>query len=423
MINKDYKKIKIGVLGLGYVGLPLADCLSKKFKVVGFDTDRKRIFQLRKNFDHTKEIKNKFKNIYFAHDYKSLNKCNFFIITVPTPIDKNKKPDLLNLMQATDIVCKVIKKDSIVVLESTVYPGVTEEIIAKRIEKKTNYKLNKNFFVGYSPERINPGDKVHTIDKITKVISASSSKSLDIVDFVYSSAIKAGTYRAKTIKIAEAAKIIENTQRDLNIGLINELTLFFSKLNINVFDVLEAASTKWNFINMKPGLVGGHCIGVDPYYLSYKFKKIGVKPTLINAARKINDNMAEFFAKQILIEKKKHKLKGKMLILGFTFKENIPDYRNTKIENLYINLRNKHKNIFIYDPFYKSFDKKILKNYNFIKKPSKKDYDIVVLAVKHNEFLIKNNLFIKNILKQKGIIFDIHNLVKGKSDNFIKKIS
>ncbi len=420
MKNKNNKKFVIGILGLGYVGLPLADCLSKKFKIVGFDKNRLRISQLKKNIDSTNEIKKKFKNIYFTSDYRHLKKSNFFIITVPTPINKNKKPDLRLLIQATNIISKVIKKGSVVVLESTVYPGVTEEIIAKKIEKKTKLKLNKDFYVGYSPERINPGDKIHTIDKITKVISASSKKALNQIDFVYSSAIKAGTFKAKSIKTAESAKIIENTQRDLNIGLINELTIFFSKLKINVFDVLDAASTKWNFINMKPGLVGGHCIGVDPYYLSYKFNKIGVKPTLISAARKINDNMAKFFAKQILIERKINKLKGKMLILGYTFKENIPDYRNTKIEDLYLALRS--KNTFIFDPYYMSFNDKILQKYNFTKKPKKNYYDTVILAVKHKEFSSKKNNFIKSLLKKKAIVFDIHNFIKGKDNNFVKEI-
>ena len=421
-MNKIYKDYTIGIIGLGYVGLPLADCMSKKFKVIGYDKNKLRIKELKKNIDTTNELKKKFKNIYFTYDYTDLEKCNFFIITVPTPINKNKTPDLKSLINASNIISKVIKKNSIVILESTVYPGVTEDIIAKIISDKTKLILNKDFYVGYSPERINPGDKIHTIDKIKKVISASSDSSLKIVDNVYSSVIKAGTFKAKSIKVAESAKIIENTQRDLNIGLINELTIFFSKINVSIFDVLDAASTKWNFINMKPGLVGGHCIGVDPYYLSYKFLKSGVTPTLINSARKVNDNMSKFFANKILKEQRKIKKNGKILILGYTFKEDIPDYRNTKVEDLYLSLRKKNKQVYIYDPFFKSFNQKLLKKYNFIKKLENMKYDLIVLAVKHKKFKDKENLFIKKLSNKNTRIFDIQNFIENKGNDFVKKL-
>ncbi len=351
------KKInpKICVIGLGYVGLPLAVAFSKKFKVVGYDVNKMRVEELKRNYDKTNEIEKeklkKNKNLIFINNISDIKNIDFFVITVPTPI-KNKKPDLKMIIEATKLVAKKIKKKNFVVYESTVYPGVTEDICSKIIENKSKLKLNKDFYIGYSPERINPSDKKRTIEKITKVTSGSNKYSADYIDKVYKQVITAGTYKAKSIKIAEAAKVIENTQRDLNIAFVNELGIIFNKLNINLNDVLKTAETKWNFLNFKPGLVGGHCIGVDPYYLTYKSRKEGYYPKTILSGRKINDQMAKYIAKdfQKKIFNNRNLSSKKILILGYTFKEDCNDIRNSKVFDLFQALNKKHHIIHIYDP-------------------------------------------------------------------------
>ena len=333
-------KDKICIIGLGYVGLPLAHAFSSKYPVVGFDINEKRIEELNNGYDRTEElsetqVKETIKNgMKFSLDINDIKDCNIFIVTVPTPIDRNNKPDLTPLIKSSQTVGKVLKKNDIVIYESTVYPGVTEDICVPELEKVSGLKFNVDFFAGYSPERINPGDKEHTVTKILKVTSGSTPEIADKVDNLYKSIILAGTHKASSIKVAEASKVIENTQRDVNIALINELSLIFNTMSINTSEVIAAAATKWNFIKLMPGLVGGHCIGVDPYYLTYKAEELGYKPNLILGARQINNGMAKYIAERTikLMIKKGIQIKdSKVLVLGITFKENCPDVRNTKI--------------------------------------------------------------------------------------------
>ena len=350
------EKLKIGIIGMGYVGLPLAIEFSKKVKVLGFDINSERINQLKKKIDITNEVSKKefsnLKKISFSSNFKDLINCEIYIITVPTPINYNNKPDLKPLIRATTLVSKILKKNDIVIYESTVFPGTTEEICGPILEKSSGLKINKNLFLGYSPERINPGDKNKKITDIVKITSGSNLKTKKSVTKLYSTIIKAGIYEAETIKIAEAAKIIENTQRDLNIALVNELSLIFKKMKISTEKVLKAAETKWNFISFRPGLVGGHCIGVDPYYLTYRSKQIGYNPQIILAGRNLNNQMPSKVFRDIisLAEKRKMNSKLKVLILGLTFKENCPDTRNSKSLDLFdhfinFGIKNLKKNI------------------------------------------------------------------------------
>ena len=345
MIN-TLKKLKLAVIGLGYVGLPLALEFAKKRKVIGFDTNKTRINELNLGLDRNLEFKKNqiknYKNLIFIKDKKQLCSINCFIITVPTPINKLKKPDLNPLITASELVGQFLKSGSLVIYESTVYPGCIEEVCVPILEKVSKLKFNKNFFCGYSPERINPGDKKHTISNIKKVTSGSTPKIASLVDNLYKEIITIGTHKAKSIKIAEAAKVIENTQRDLNIALINELSILFNKMNIDTQAVLKAAKTKWNFLPFEPGLVGGHCIGVDPYYLTFKAKKIGYNPKIILAGREVNDNMSKYVASKLLenMKLKKIKIKGsKVLIMGLTFKENCSDLRNSGVANIVFKLK------------------------------------------------------------------------------------
>ncbi|MFA5478673.1 MAG: nucleotide sugar dehydrogenase, partial [Candidatus Muiribacteriota bacterium] len=322
-------KVKICVVGLGYVGLPLAVEFAKKYEVVGYDIKAKRVEELKKGIDRTREVDSeelkKAQNIVFTDNIKNCEKCNVFIVTVPTPIDEFKVPDLTPVVKSSETVGGILKKGDTVIYESTVYPGVTEEICVKILESKSGLKFNKDFFVGYSPERINPGDKEHTFSSIKKVVSGSDKKTLDFVAEIYSHVVKAGVFKASSIKVAEAAKVIENTQRDVNIALINELAMLFNHLGIDTGDVLEAAGTKWNFLPFRPGIVGGHCIGVDPYYLTYKAQKEGFHPQIILAGRRINDGMGKYVTEQVIKEMTKRKIlvwESKILIMGFTFKEN-----------------------------------------------------------------------------------------------------
>ena len=384
------KSYKICIVGLGYVGLPLAIEFGKKFYTVGYDISLQRIENLKKGIDTSLEFSKQYiksaKNLLITSEINDLKNCNFFIITVPTPIFKNKKPDLSYLISATKTVSNYITKGSIVVYESTVYPGLTEEICIPLIEKNTKLKRNIDFFYGYSPERINPGDHKHQLTSIKKVISGSNLSTIKKIKFVYGRIIKAGLFEAKNVKVAEAAKVIENIQRDINVAFINELQIIFDKMNIDIYDVLEAAETKWNFLTFKPGLVGGHCIGIDPYYLLSKSKQVGYNPKLITAGRNLNDGMADYYSKKIfklgLKLKIKSKKKLKILIMGFTFKENCSDIRNSKVVDMYNYFKLKKCMVDIFDPWVQN----IPKNYNFIKVPYAQKYDIIIIAVKHETF-------------------------------------
>lgn len=405
---------KICVIGLGYVGLPLAHAFSAKYKVVGFDISKWRIDELSSGYDRTLEltenqVKEAIKNgMKFTLDINEIKECSIYIVTVPTPIDKNKRPDLTPLIKASETVGKVLKKDDIVIYESTVYPGATEEDCVPVLEKFSNLKFNVDFFCGYSPERINPGDKEHTVTKILKVTSGSTSEIGKKVNELYASIITAGTHLAPTIKVAEAAKVIENSQRDINIAFVNELAIIFNKLGINTNDVLAAAGTKWNFLPFRPGLVGGHCIGVDPYYLTHKAQSIGYNPEIILAGRRLNDNMGIYVANQVikLMIKKGHKIEGsKVLVLGITFKENCPDIRNSRVIDVIEELQEFGCNIDIYDPWADTKEVEHEYNLKLIKELNIAKYEAIVLAVAHNEF---KQLKLKT---DENIVFDIKSIL------------
>lgn len=416
------KSKKICIIGLGYVGLPLAIEFGKKYKTLGFDLNEKRVESLNKKIDLNFQI-NKFefrksKKLIFSSNNEEIKNCNIFIITVPTPVNKNKVPDLKSLINATKLVAMHLKPNDIVIYESTVYPGATEEICVPILKKISGINSDKDkksphFSYGFSPERLNPGSKQSDIKKIIKITSGSTKKSAVTINNLYKSIINAGTYMAKSVKIAEAAKIIENTQRDLNIGLINEFQKIFNKMGLDTFEILKAAQTKWNFLKFKPGLVGGHCISVDPYYLSYKAKQIGVYPKLVLAGRETNSNMPKFYCEKILQNSNKKNLK--VLMMGLTFKENCPDMRNSgSIEMCKIFLR---KNIILnsYDPIINKQDAQSLNNINYLDKPKKNFYDIIIVAVAHDNFKKLNNNFFKKILKNdKSVIYDLKNILKKK---------
>ncbi|MCZ6103073.1 MAG: nucleotide sugar dehydrogenase [Campylobacter ureolyticus] len=409
--------IKISVIGLGYVGLPLAVAFSDKFKVIGFDVNEKRVEELNKFNDKTLEINlEKLKNAITNNKMKlssnidDIKECNFYIVSVPTPVDKNNRPDLTPLLKASQSVGSVLKKGDIVVYESTVYPGATEEECVPVLERFSNLKFNEDFFCGYSPERINPGDKEHTITKIKKITSGSTKKVADIVDDVYASIIKAGTFKASGIKVAEAAKVIENTQRDINIAFVNELAMIFEKMHIDTTEVLKAAGTKWNFLKFNPGLVGGHCIGVDPYYLTHKAQELGYHPEIILAGRRINDNMGKYAANRVvklMIKHDKKINKAKVLILGITFKENCPDIRNSRVIDVVKELKEFGCNVDVYDPW--ADKNEVLREYNLnlIENLNLNNYDAVVLAVAHDEF---KNLDFSNL---NAVTFDIKGILQN----------
>lgn len=410
------KEKKIAVLGLGYVGLPLLICISKKFKCVGYDINKEIINELGNNLESrnilTKTELKKLKKLKFTNSISDLKSYNVFIITVPTPIDKNNEPDLSMIISATNIACKVLKKGDLVIYESTVYPGVTEEICVPIIENKTNLKLNKDFYCGYSPERVNPGDDKRTIEKIVKVTSGSNKKAAKLVDDIYNQVINAGTYMAESIKIAEMSKVIENTQRDLNIGLMNEIALICNKLKIDTNSVLSAAKSKWNFLDFYPGLVGGHCISVDPYYLTFKSKQISYNPELILAARKMNDNLPTFIANQIiqgLIDKNIRVRGSKLLILGITFKENVSDIRNSKIITIIKILLRKGIKVNFYDPMLTERQLNVSLRKIKIEKLDNMKFDSLLYAVDHEQFRKFKNKKITNILKKKSFVYDIRN--------------
>ena len=418
----DLSKIKICVVGLGYVGLPLAVEFSKKFEVVGFDINSSRIDDLKKNNDKTLELSEaqlaSAGKIVYSSNAEDLKKCNFFIVSVPTPIDIYKKPDLTPVIGASKTVGSVLKAGDIVVYESTVYPGCTEEDCVPILEKMSGLKFNKDFFCGYSPERINPGDKEHIVSKIKKITSGSTPEVADIVDDVYSSIIVAGTHKASSMKVAEAAKVIENSQRDINIAFVNELALIFDKMGIDTNEVLAAAGTKWNFLNFKPGLVGGHCIGVDPYYLTYKAQGLGYNPEIILAGRRLNDNMPAFVASKVikLMIKKGIKVLGcNVLVAGITFKENCPDIRNSKAVDVVREISEYGCNVDIYDPW--ASPDEVWKFYGLRSSPNvpEKKYSTVAILVSHRQFFDfdfdKTCMDVHVVYDMKGIIKE-----KGKVD-------
>ena len=400
----------IAVIGLGYVGLPLAVEFGKKLNTIGFDINLDRIQELKNGYDRTLEVDEanlkSSTQLSFTNDLEQLKQANFFIITVPTPIDKNRRPDLTPLKKASETVGKVLKKGDIVVYESTVYPGCTEEDCVPILERVSGLKFNVDFFCGYSPERINPGDKVHTVTKILKITSGSTPETAETVNQVYLSIIEAGTYKAPSIKVAEAAKVIENCQRDINIAFVNELSLIFERMNIDTIQVLEAAGTKWNFLPFRPGLVGGHCIGVDPYYLTYKAEELGYHPEVILSGRRINDNMGAWVANKVvklLIHKGHTVNKSNVLMLGMTFKENCPDIRNSKVIDIIHELKEFGTNVEIYDPWADNEEVKHEYGVELIKNIDRK-YDAVVLAVAHDEF---ETFDLSKISHETTVIFDV----------------
>ena len=403
--------IRPGVVGLGYVGLPLLAAFSKHFPAIGYDKNKTRIDQLKAKIDVTNELKSEdLLGISISNYLKDLKEVNFYIITVPTPIDKFNNPDLSLLHSATRDIGSLLKHDDVVVYESTVFPGAVEETCVPILEEVSGLKFNKDFSVGYSPERINPGDRDRTIEKITKITSGSSAESADVIDKVYSTVITAGTFRASSIKIAEAAKVIENVQRDINIALMNELSRLFDELNVDTKEVLAAASTKWNFLPFQPGLVGGHCIGVDPYYLTHKANEVGFHPELISASRRINDNMSEFVAEKIfrcLIERKIDFSKLEILILGCTFKENCPDVRNSKVIDLYQHILKRGIKAKISDPLANVEEVKLKYGIEISNELPDKKFTALVFAVKHDQYLNYPIEEINKLRVDSGLIFDL----------------
>ena len=412
---------KICIIGLGYVGLPLAHAFSKKFKVVGFDINKPRVDELSSGYDRTleltsDEVKESIANgMVYSTNIDDIKDCNIYIVTVPTPIDSSNRPDLTPLIKSSQTIGKVLKRNDIVIYESTVYPGVTEEVCVPELEIESGMTFNKDFFCGYSPERINPGDKEHTVTKILKITSGSTPEIATIVDELYKSIIIAGTHKASSIKVAEAAKVIENTQRDVNIALINELALIFDTMNINTNDVIEAAATKWNFIKLKPGLVGGHCIGVDPYYLTHKAEELGYKPNLILGARQINNGMGKYIAEKtikLMIKAGKIIKDSNILIMGLTFKENCPDIRNTKVVDIISELKDYGARIDVYEPWIDEKDKGYY-DYHFVENPfeNSKKYDAILVAVGHDKFKTLTQNEYDSIIDGEKIIIDVKGIV------------
>jgi len=420
---------RIAVIGLGYVGLPLAVEFGKIYPTIGFDINLKRVLDLNEGHDHTLEVEynelraviesdveavvTKGYGLYCTTAIADIEASNFYIVTVPTPTDKNKRPVLTPLIQASETIGKVLKKGDYVVYESTVYPGVTEDECVLVLEKVSGLKLNVDFFVGYSPERINPGDKERTVTKILKITSGSTPEAAEAIDDLYKKIITAGTHMAPSIKVAEAAKVIENSQRDINIAFVNELAKIFSLLGINTQDVLEAASTKWNFLRFQPGLVGGHCIGVDPYYLATKAQEVGYHPEIILSGRRINDGMGKYVASEVvkmMIKNGVQILASEILILGITFKENCPDTRNTKVIDLYNELKSFGISIDVYDPWVNIVEAKDELNIEILNDPPEKKYQVVILAVSHDKFL---SIDIQDFLTEQGLVYDVKGFIKS----------
>ena len=407
-------ELKIAIIGLGYVGLPLAVEFGKKVPVMGFDIHQKRIDELQSGQDHTLEVSPKelkqATHLSYTTNLQQLADCNFFIVTVPTPIDEFKQPDLTPLVKASESITKVLKKGDVVVYESTVYPGATEEVCIPVLEQVSGLKFNQDFFAGYSPERINPGDKLHRVTNILKITAGSTPETADFVDEVYNLIIEAGTHKAPSIKVAEAAKVIENTQRDVNIALINELALIFNKMGIDTEDVLTAAGTKWNFLPFRPGLVGGHCIGVDPYYLTHKAQSIGYHPEIILAGRRLNDGMGAYVVTQLVksMVKKKIQVEGaKVLVLGLSFKENCPDIRNTRIIDIVKELEEYHIDVDVYDPWVNPIEAKSEYGITPVPTLNAQTYDAVILAVAHEQFKVMGADAIRALGKESHVLYDL----------------
>ncbi len=428
-IYKDLvnKKEKVAVIGLGYVGLPIALALAKKVSVIGFDISAERVEMMKNNEDPSEELPaSEFENsdILFTADIENLRAAKFYIVAVPTPIDHHNLPDLKPLISASTTVGKVIKKGDYVVFESTVYPGCTEEDCVPVIEQLSGLEFRKDFMVGYSPERINPGDTKHTLQNVVKVVSGCCETSLEEIAKTYELVVEAGVHRAASIKVAEAAKIIENTQRDVNIALINELSIIFNKMGINTYEVLEAAGTKWNFLKFSPGLVGGHCIGVDPYYLTYKAKEFGYHAQIINSGRAVNDGMGSHIAGRItkeIVARNGASNGAKVLVMGATFKENVSDIRNSKVLDVIDELKSFGLQVDVIDPFASSSD--LEKHYGFSLVEQESDhYDAVLVAVNHDEYVDKDEAYFKGLMDEKGFIFDVKGSLKNKVGN-IKYLS
>ena len=414
-------KKKIAIIGLGYVGLPLAVAFSKKFEVIGFDINQKRIQELKNGHDHTLEIEDHLlssvsNNLSYSFNTQDIKDCNIYIITVPTPVDKANRPNLASLIHSSKTVGSVLKRGDIVIYESTVYPGVTEDVCVPELEKSSGLKFNKDFFCGYSPERVNPGDKVNTLEKIKKITSGSTPEIAKEVDSLYKNIITAGTFLAASIKVAEAAKVIENTQRDLNIALVNELSVIFQRLNLDTLDVLEAAGSKWNFLPFRPGLVGGHCIGVDPYYLTHAAEQVKYNPQLILAGRRINDNMAIYMVKKILQKMIVNGIEIKnstIGVMGITFKENCPDVRNTKIADVVYELRNWGTNVVVVDPWANQSELQEIYDISLGEINANKKVDSLIVAVGHKEFRSKSAEELRSFCKGSNpVLADVKSIYK-----------
>ena len=408
------ENLQIGIIGLGYVGLPLAIEFGKKFRTIGFDINHSRVVELQSGKDSTLECSSEelqeAQMLQYSATVADIKRCNVYIVTVPTPIDGHKQPDLMPLVKASQMLGAILSKGDTIIYESTVYPGATEEVCIPEVEKVSGLTFNKDFFAGYSPERINPGDKEHRITNILKVTSGSNVDIAESVDQLYKSIIIAGTHKAGSIKVAEAAKVIENTQRDVNIALINELSIIFNKLGIDTLEVLEAAGTKWNFLPFRPGLVGGHCIGVDPYYLTHKAQAAGYHPEMILAGRRLNDNMGAYVVSQLVKEMLKKGIQVKdarILVMGLTFKENCPDLRNTKVIDVISQLREYNMNVDIVDPWCSSEEARREYGLSLVKNVQKSTYDGIILAVSHHEFKSMGSGAIKALGKANSVIYDL----------------
>jgi UDP-N-acetyl-D-galactosamine dehydrogenase len=410
--------LKIAVIGLGYVGLPLAVEFGKKYNTLGFDINAARVAELQKGVDSTLEVESdelaKAKKLSYSTKLEDLKPANVYIVTVPTPIDRHKRPDLTPLIKASSMLGKVVGKGDVVIYESTVYPGATEENCIPLIEKESGLKFNVDFFAGYSPERINPGDKLHRLTTIKKVTSGSTPEIAEFVDELYRSIVTAGTHKATSIRVAEAAKVIENTQRDLNIALVNELALIFNRLGIDTLEVLEAAGTKWNFLPFRPGLVGGHCIGVDPYYLTHKAQEVGHMPEVILAGRRINDNMGHYVVSQVvkrMLRKRIHVEDANVLILGLTFKENCPDIRNTRVVDIVQEFRDYGANIDVYDPWVSPTEAEHEYGITPVGEPASGKYEAIILAVAHDQFKKMGIEQIRKFGRRECVIYDIKSVL------------
>jgi UDP-N-acetyl-D-galactosamine dehydrogenase len=417
-----FRQVQIGIVGLGYVGLPLAVEFGKKFPTLGLDINPARITELKEGYDRTLEVEPELlaqaNQLQYTHRVQDLIGCNVYIVTVPTPIDEHKRPDLRPLEAASFTVGSVLKQGNIVIFESTVYPGATEEVCVPILERESGLIYNRDFFAGYSPERINPGDKQHRVTSIRKVTSASTAEAAEFVDQLYASIITAGTHKASSIRVAEAAKVIENTQRDVNIALINELAMLFNRLGIDTQEVLEAAGTKWNFLPFRPGLVGGHCIGIDPYYLTHKAQAVGYQPEMILAGRRVNDGMGSYVASQVvklMTQRRLHVVDSRILILGLTFKENCPDLRNTRVMDIVIELKSYHAQIDIYDPWVEAKDALEEYGLTLVTDLNKDYYDAIIVAVAHQQFTKLGVEGIRALGKPGSILYDVKHLLPKKA--------